>query len=652
MMTITLKRISVLFFFQLMISAFLSAQDFGFILLKSQPDNASVIIDGQDTGERTPYQARLNTGTYYYRLSLDNYYTYEGQFEILAGKTTTIEDTLKPAYGNIMLRSDPTGAKIFLNDNDIGEVTPYQGILDVGSYRYRLVKDDYHVYEGSFEINSEKTTRLDNDLKPAFGTLVINTNPQGATIYINDLNTRETTPASLYRIPSGKHTLLLEKESYHSLEQDFEIEDEKTTRLTLDLVAGYGTVGIRIYPDDAGIYVDGSFKKTGFYSGQLSAGTHEIEFKLDKYYTERRWINITEGSEERISDTLNPIMGSISIMVDPPETRVYLDGEYKGLSPLVIPDLLIGEYKLELREVGFANLKKNVEVKENQVTSLNEKMFDGYNIRLESDPDKALVIKDGKEIGITPADIILLPGNHLITLQKQFYFDKLLNVSPVQNNQVFRTTLDRANTDVVLKSNVPHAYVTLTPKNDNLEEEPLTFSIPGRKTFGTGAYELTISSKGYKTIKEEVELEIGEFVQTYILHPEKYRTKGGALWRSVLWPGAGQNWIKRRGAEQLIGFAAWGTLAGGIYMYFETEELYRDYKVAGTAYDRERLFEEKEKSERIRNILFISSGIVWGANLIWTMTLPSEEKRYQKLELTGQVDPYSGGMQVGFVVRR
>lgn len=560
----------------------LSAQDFGFVLIKSIPENAQVIINGRNTGQRTPYQARLDTGVYNFTLKLaeKNYYDYRGHFEIKTNKTSTVQADLKPNFGNLFVESNPSGATISIGDTEIGK-----------------------------------------------------------------------TPLTIRALKSGVHTITLSKTNYNTLVQNVVIEDDETTRLTLDLEAGYGTVGIRVVPDDASIYIDGNYKKNGFFSGQLTEGSHTIDVKLEKYYPVEKDIMISEGTEIPMLIELKPITGSLSIMVDPPETDVYLEGAYKGLSPMVISDLLIGQYSLELKKDGYANLKKTVEIEESNVIMLEEKMFDGYNIIIKSDPDGATVFKDEQEIGITPADVLVESGVSTFLLKKKFYFDKLIDVTAAQNDQVVNTTLDRTNSNVYINANISGATVDLESK-DNLLGVREDFSIPGGKTVPAGNYELTITKKGFKTVNEEIEIGIDGFNKGYNLYPIEYRNKGGALWRSVLWPGSGQSWIKRKGAEPLLGVAAWGFFASGTYMYIKADKLYNEYLESESANEREKLIGEYRSSKNQSEKFLIAAGAIWGANMIWTILMPSEEKRYRNLELAGNVDLQTGVMQVGFVVKR
>ena len=55
--------------------------------------------------------------------------------------------------------------------------------------------------------------------------------------------------------------------------------------------------------------------------------------------------------------------GSLDISSTPQGSEIYLDGGYKGITPLVLSDVTTGSHMLELRYAGYTSLKKSVEIK-------------------------------------------------------------------------------------------------------------------------------------------------------------------------------------------------------------------------------------------------------------------------------------------------
>ena len=55
--------------------------------------------------------------------------------------------------------------------------------------------------------------------------------------------------------------------------------------------------------------------------------------------------------------------GSLDISSTPQGSEIYVDGVYKGISPMILSDVTAGSHMLELRYPGYTSLKKSVEIK-------------------------------------------------------------------------------------------------------------------------------------------------------------------------------------------------------------------------------------------------------------------------------------------------
>ena len=71
--------------------------------------------------------------------------------------------------------------------------------------------------------------------------------------------------------------------------------------------------------------------------------------------------------------------GSLEISSTPSGSEIYIDGVYKGTTPLVLSDITTGSHMLELRYPGYTSLKKSVEIKAGTTsyvdTSLSPSLF-------------------------------------------------------------------------------------------------------------------------------------------------------------------------------------------------------------------------------------------------------------------------------------
>jgi hypothetical protein len=490
-----------------------------------------------------------------------------------------------------------------------------------------------------------------------YGSLFIQSNPSGAYISLDGKSMGEQTPARIDMIPSGKHKITLTHDNFEPLESDVLVEDEKSTEVIFDLAAGFGTIGVWVEPQEAGIYVDGKKMGTGFYSGPQTAGKHIIEGILDKYHTESKELQINGGDESRTKFQLLPIQGNISVMVDPPETEITLDDKYTGLSPKIISQILVGTHEIVLSKKGYSTIKKTIEVTENQTVAVNDTLELGRLIRINSSCSGFDVIFDGIKKGITPVEIVAQDGKHLIQLKKKYYsnMDFEIYINPQQTDFILSpkrdTTLFSIKTEPKAAN---YQFILNDPDFKNINSRgPLSGQYSGKTpdalTIKEGQYQLLLSKKGYKN--QDATLEItGDKAEKFIfLEPQKFRTKSNALLLSAFWPGAGQSYIKRGSPHFLMGVAAYGCAGFALERYVNALNIEDEYKNEQDGQQRTDLKNSYDNSMQMSQYLQIGALAIWGINMIWTAIMPSEKISYNRLKIQALGYPDSKSIGIGLI---
>ena len=327
----------------------------------------------------------------------------------------------------LIIKSEPAGATVYLNNEIQNILTPFSKKLDVGAYTYRLEYTDYHNAAGMIELTAEKKEQLDLILKPAFGQLQVNSQPEsGATVVIDGKPTGKQTPCRIEQIGSGTHHIRLMKKMFEVAEHEFIIKEGELTTLNIQLIPDFGEVNI-ISIDGASIYIDGEFKANERWSGRLSPGIYQAESRLEKYRNDRQSIEVVVGKAVEIKLNPMPRNGHIDIISTPIEARISIDGKDYGLSPNTASNLLIGEHSLQLTKTGYGSITKTIIIKENETIEINEEMLSGKEITINSKPSGAALSIDGQSYGQTPWTGTLAFGDHNI---------KLINGKKTVNEQI------------------------------------------------------------------------------------------------------------------------------------------------------------------------------------------------------------------------
>jgi len=133
-----------------------------------------------------------------------------------------------------------------------------------------------------------------------------------------------------------------------------------------------GLIEITVDPP-ASIIIDGVERTFSSSLGplELSRGPHELICKRDGYQEYRETIKIKKGELSRRNITLQKIMGQL-VLNTQKGARVFIDGEYRGTTPLHGPIRLpAGKHEVEIKKAGFKTWSSIVFLPESEELVLN-----------------------------------------------------------------------------------------------------------------------------------------------------------------------------------------------------------------------------------------------------------------------------------------
>ena len=399
--------------------------------------------------------------------------------------------------------------------------------MESGKYRFTLKLLNYRDFEGDFIITDGQTISKDISMKPAFGSVTITSEPTGALIQLDGNPTNQRTPFTLEKIPSGIHTITMSRDMYSDATQRFDVKDEQTSKVFLELVAGYGTIGIVAKPD-ASINIDGNSISTGSYTGRLAPGIHLVEAKKDKFYSQRKEINVISGDEMKLNFELLPILGSLSVMCEPIETEIQLNGDNKGFSPKIISGLFIGDYSLKLSKAGYLDLEESIRITENKTAEIVRKLKPGYNLKVNSIPYGSEIYINGNYRNITPGTFFLGEGNLSVEVKSKYYKDKLSNFN-LKGDTSLSFNLE-PKMDMVRIASIPrNAQIYFDRKYSG--NTPYNVELP------QGNRSIIFKKYGYRTVESTILLDGSR--DTFKQDLDRYRSTGISFISNLILPSSG-----------------------------------------------------------------------------------------------------------------
>lgn len=125
------------------------------------------------------------------------------------------------------------------------------------------------------------------------------------------------------------------------------------------------TTGTLEIQGTAGAVVSLGDRNLGIVPGRwedLAAGRHLVRVRKEGFHPFEVEIEIPAGGARSLAAELTEMLGSIVVESDVPGAIVFLDRAFQGNTPVTIPDLTPGEYRLTVSAEGHEVQRRRVEV--------------------------------------------------------------------------------------------------------------------------------------------------------------------------------------------------------------------------------------------------------------------------------------------------
>jgi len=211
---------------------------FGRLVFTSDPVGASVTLDGRKVGNTPLSCDTVASGDHQIIVSLTHYHETEDQVRLADGEDIQRDYQLSPNFGIATITGTPSGAALTLEGEEQLKATlPFEGQkLSPGIYRVTVEQEGYEPLHDVIVIESNRTDSLLVDLKRQTGTLKVSSSPQGATIWLDNLEVGST-PSFLHDVPTGRHSLRLDRQGYDIVEDTLQIDNMELTSFEWTLSA-------------------------------------------------------------------------------------------------------------------------------------------------------------------------------------------------------------------------------------------------------------------------------------------------------------------------------------------------------------------------------------------------------------------------------
>lgn len=244
--------------------------------------NAMIFDDGRAIGTNTFHGAILADRDHDYRISAVGYFDTTLRVRVPAGDSSTVAVSLRPHVGDLLVETDPPGARISLDGRERG-LSPIR-IPDLASARRHSLEASMSGRETirrSLAVTEGTVTTTRIELPKARRSVYVASEPPGARVLV-DGTARGETPVVLADFPLGKATIGFRREGMAALDTVVDVgEDTREVRVVL----ANEPRGVLVIQGDrpARIFVDGALVVEGVQNSgpvSLDGGSHQVQVIL------------------------------------------------------------------------------------------------------------------------------------------------------------------------------------------------------------------------------------------------------------------------------------------------------------------------------------------------------------------------------------
>lgn len=255
------------------------------------------------------------------------------------------------------------------------------------------------------------------------GFLIINSEPQGAEVWLNNESTGEVTPFRRKLAIGDEVPYRLSLPLYHD-EAGMVTVDQPRKELQFALRPAFGSVTVTSTPSGASVFLDEKqVGQTPLTLDRIASGSHSLRLQAPQYAVERRNVSVADGQTANVAVTLAARFAEITVQA-PQGAVVTVDGDRKGSGTLSwrqgegLCDIVVSM-------AGHRDARRQLEVVAGraQTVQLTPQPIYG-SASVDSDLMDAEIWIDGKQYGVTPNVVErLLVGSHTLVLKKSGYAD-------------------------------------------------------------------------------------------------------------------------------------------------------------------------------------------------------------------------------------
>lgn len=316
------------------------------------------------------------------------------------------------ALCRVEIEAEPREAEVLLDRRPLAEYPGYTA-TEPGRWEVRLAPGDYALrfsapgYDTALAPltvrEGDSNALVARSLTKTAGLVLLKSDPPGAEVTIDGVS-YGTTPKLLADFPLGSWQATFSLPGYRETTIRFTLKDRTPVLAEAKMASDTATMRITANVEGAVVKVNGAARGVAPCTVErVPAGDFEVVASAPGYRDFTIRGVAAEGEELEVSAQLEPLPATLEVISSPEKARVYLDGDYRGETPLALDGLAAGAHRLNVEKDGFDPMLRSVTLRRGaKATEEFRLRANTGTITVTSEPAGVAVFVDGVKMGETP----------------------------------------------------------------------------------------------------------------------------------------------------------------------------------------------------------------------------------------------------------
>ena len=351
-------------------------------------------------------------------------------------------DKKKPS-AILQVSSEPSDAEVSIDRQVRGSTPLTLSDLAPGPHLLAVRKTGFVEAFQTVEVDAQARRAVQVTLEPLRALLLVLSAPTGAEVSVNGAVYGQT-PLLLTTLLLGTHRVRIATPGFQPKEVQVELADRTPRRVQLDLTSDSGTLTVQSEPAGGSLLINGIQRgATPCTVTRIPEGEIEVEVQLEGYQPFRQRVRLAAGEVQTLNLPLAARPARLEVVSIPPASRVYVNNEFRGETPLTLAELTPGAYRVRVERPGYDPDARTIELARGGSRTEEFRLSANTGrIELTTEPAGAAVLVDGRRVGETTAaanattrvsELLAIDalgaGQHEIRCVRKGYFDKTETVA-------------------------------------------------------------------------------------------------------------------------------------------------------------------------------------------------------------------------------